>query len=184
MEDRKIISLYHARDERAIFETDRKYGRYLKSISSGLLSAGEDAQECVNDTYLAAWQKMPPDEPRCLRVYLGRIVRNISVSFYRRAHAKKRFSGAQILFSELEEILPDASSNKETETSRITEVMAEWLKALRADDRALFLKRYWYLESVKSLSLETGMKAEKITQKLSRLRKRLRTELEKEGISV
>lgn len=182
MEDEAIIRLYHARNERAIDETDKKYGRYLSSIALGLLSGSEDAQECVNDTYLSAWRRMPPDTPKCLRIYLGRMVRNISVSLFRKNHAAKRFSEAQLLLSELEDTLPDSSGEGEASLREVTDAIAAWLRTQPKDDRALFVLRYWYMESVESLSAKTGMRREAVSQKLLKMRKKLRAALEKEEI--
>ena len=97
MDDETIIKLYFQRSERAISETDAKYGPYCRSIALNILSVREDAEECLNDTWHAAWNRMPPDLPQCLRAFLGRITRNLSISRFRADHAQKRFSGMEVL---------------------------------------------------------------------------------------
>ena len=109
MEDYQIVDLYWARQESAIAETDKKYGRMLNSISFSLLSSAEDAEECVNDTYVAAWQSMPQERPTYLGAFLSKIIRRISVSRYRTSHAQKR-GGASVLIEELSEAIPSSSS--------------------------------------------------------------------------
>ena len=108
MDDEKIIEMFFARNELAIGETERKYGRYCYAVSYRILNSNEDSEECVNDTYHAAWTHIPPEIPQSLKAFLGRIVRNLSISRFRRTHARKRSSGTDVLLSELEDCLPDA----------------------------------------------------------------------------
>lgn len=184
MEDRGIVSMYFDRDERAVFETDRKYGAHLRRVSVNLTGILEDAEECVNDTYLTAWKRMPPDEPKMLKAYLTRIVRNISVSLFRRRHALKRYRGMEILLSEMGECLPDKTGETESEAAEIRRALNGFVRALPDEDCALFVRRYFYLESVKDLSESTKMRAQTVTQRLYKIRQRLRAHLEKEGISL
>lgn len=106
MEDREIVALYHARDEGAISETAAKYGAFCLRIALNLLGIREDADECVNDTWLAAWRRMPPELPASLRAFLGRITRNLSISRYRQTRARKRYAGMEALLSELDDCVP------------------------------------------------------------------------------
>ena len=111
MEDTQIIDLYFARDERAIEETDAKYGRFCLTLAKNILTLPSDAEECVNDTYLHAWNAMPPERPRLLKGWLGRVVRNLSLDRWRHAHAAKRYAGMDVLLSELDDCVPDHNAD-------------------------------------------------------------------------
>lgn len=185
MDDREIISLYHSRDETAIEETMHKYGAYCGSIALNILSEKQDAEECVNDTYFAAWRRMPPDRPGCLRVFLGKITRNLAISRYRAAHAKKRYAGIELILSELEECIPSLSDGRRTaERAELAEIIGNWLEGLDAADRALFVRRYWHGESVGELAERYGCTSAQMSQKMLRLRRQLKKCLEKEDITV
>lgn len=185
MEDARIVELYRRRDEQAIVETDCKYGAYCRRISENILSLREDAEECVNDTYHAAWTHIPPDAPDSLRAYLGRIVRNLSLSRYRKNRAAKRHEGIQVLLSELNDCVP-ASGGPETalESKELTDYLNTWLRGLDADDCALFLRRYWYGDAVKTLAAQTGCTSGQMAQRMLVLRRKLRGFLEKKGVSL
>lgn len=183
MDDLAIVELYHRREERAIDETDKKYGSLCRAIALRLLGVREDADECVNDTWLAAWDQMPPDRPQSLGAFLGRITRNLSVSRWRRDHAKKRYDGMEVLLSELEDCVPAPGTVEETlERQQLARAISGWLDTLSAEDRRLFIRRYWYGEAVKELAAERGENANTLAQRLLRLRKGLRTFLETEGV--
>ena len=185
MEDAEIIELYFARSEDAVGETARKYGAYCRRIARNILWRREDAEECVNDTYLAAWNAMPPERPSCLRAFLGRITRNLSIARYRRERAQKRFFTAEALLSELDECLPGGSDPAEAlDEKLLTAAIADWLAALPADDRALFLRRYWYGDALKCLASECGVGENRMAQRMRRLRASLRDALEKGGFSL
>ena len=185
MEDLQIVELYLRRDEQAIVETDCKYGAYCRCISENILSLREDADECVNDTYHAAWTHIPPDAPVSLQAYLGRIVRNLSLSRYRKNRAAKRYVGMELLLSELNDCVPAPDCPERTmESTELTEYLNAWLRSLDADGRALFLRRYWYGESVKSLAASVGCTANRMAQRMLTLRKKLRGFLEKKGVSL
>ena len=124
MEDDKIIALYWARKEEAISETDRKYGSYCRSISFRILNDKEDSEECVNDTWLHTWNAIPPGKPEFLAGFLGKIVRNLSISKYRAGHAQKRGSGeTQALLDELEECIPSGKSVEDEIEGRETAIL-------------------------------------------------------------
>ncbi len=179
MEDQAIVDLYFARSEEAITATDRKYGGYCRKIALQILSVREDAEECVNDTYHAAWNAMPPERPACLRAFLGRITRNLSISRYRREHAQKRFSGAETLLSELEACVPAGGDPAAAlDEKLLTAAIADWLGTLSADDRALFLRRYWYGDALKTLAAACGVGENRLAQRMRRLREQLRAALE------
>lgn len=184
MNDNTIIELYWARDERAITETEGKYGNYCTAIAGNLLSSREDREECVSDTWYQAWQTMPPQRPDSLRAYLGRIVRNISISRFRAQRAAKR-GGMEQLLSELDECMPDCVSvEDEVETRRLTEVLEYWLEGLERQERVLFLRRYWYGDGVKELAKCAGTSQNAMAQRLRRLRLSLKETLEQEGMTL
>jgi len=185
MEDGAIVDLFFARSEDAVVETARKYGLFCRRIARNILRQDEDAEECVNDTYHAAWNAMPPERPNSLRAFLGRITRNLALARCRRAHAQKRDSGPETLLSELDECLP-AKGDAETqlEQRELTRCIAVWLETLSPADRALFLRRYWYGDAVKTLSRERGETANATAQRLRRLRTGLRASLEEGGFSI
>ena len=185
MDDGQIIELYHRRDEQAIAESERKYGRICRCIAQNILSIKEDAEECVNDTWYAAWKRMPPDKPQILGAFFGRITRNLSISRWRAYHAKKRYNGMEIMLSELDECIPDQDDvEKAVSRNELAQLLDGWLEALPQEDRTLFIRRYWAGEAVKELAGELGQRPNAVTKRLLRLRESLRKSLEREGISV
>ena len=185
MEDIQIIELYWMRDEAAIRETDVKYGTFCHRVAMNILHSFQDSEECVSDTYGRCWDTMPPQRPGSLRAYLGTIVRNLSISRYRAFHAQKRFSGAEVLLSELADCVPAPENVQRTvESGELGELIGRWLEGLGAEDRALFIRRYWAGEAVKELAGELGQRPNAVTKRLLRLRESLRKSLEREGISV
>lgn len=185
MNDIDIISLYHSRQEQSIQETAKKYGSYCYRISFNILSQKEDAEECVNDTWLSAWNSMPPAIPNSLRHFLGCITRNLSISRYRSNHAKKRYNGMELILSELEDCIPSANQIDEIiEGNVLSSIISDWLLTLSAIDRVLFVRRYWYGDSIDSLAKESGFTPRNLTQKMLRLRRRLKKYLEQEGVTL
>lgn len=185
MEDAQIINLYWKRDEHAIRETDRKYGGYCHSIAMNILSDKEDAEECVNDTYHQTWNSIPPNRPKSLKAWLGKICRNHAINVWDKNHAQKRYDGMELLLSELEDCIPSSNSIEDyLELSEIRDCISTWLRSLSAEDRTLFVRRYWNGEAISTLAKERGIPTEKLTQKMYRLRKRLRKTLEEEGITL
>lgn len=182
MEDAEIIRLYFSREERAIFHTDQKYGALCRRISCNILSSREDAEECVNDTYHKAWNTMPPERPRSLSAYLCRIVRNLSISLFRAKHAKKRGAGTELLLSELSDCLPAKDTAFETLAGKeLAGVINRWLDSLSGEDRILFVRRYFYGDGLSLLSRDLFLSRRQLSQKLFRLRSRLRAYLEEKG---
>ena len=185
MEDIQIIDLYWARDEGAIRETDSKYGGFCHRLAMNILHSFQDSEERVSDTYGRCWETMPPQLPGSLRAYLGTIVRNLSISRYRAFHAQKRFGGAEVLLSELADCVPAPESVQRTvEAGELGGIISRWLEGLEAEERALFIRRYWAGEAVKELAGELGQRPNAVTKRLLRLREALRKHLEREGISV
>ena len=185
MEDAAIVELYWHRDQTAIAETDGKYGPFCWKIAWNILSVREDAEECVNDTWHQAWNSMPPQRPRSLRAYLGRIVRNLSLDLWRRNHAQKRDIGMEQLLSELEDCIPARQTVEDAiETAELSRSISRWLEGLPSQDAALFVRRYWNGEPLSSLAEEAGVSANRLSQKMLRLRGSLRKTLEREGVAI
>ena len=184
-EDTQIIDLYWQRDERAIGETDTKYGSFCHKLAMNILHSFQDSEECVSDAYSRCWDTMPPQRPGSLRAYLGTILRNLSISRYRAERAQKRFSGAETLLSELGDCVPAPENVQRTvEAGELAELIDRWLRGLEREERALFIRRYWNGDSVKLLAGELGLRPNALTKRLLRLREGLRRELEREGLCV
>ena len=184
MEDYQIVDLYWARSEHAIRETDEKYGRLLQSISYSLLSSREDAEECVNDTYMEAWQRMPEDRPIYLGAYLSKIIRCLSVDRFRATHRQKRGGMGQIL-EELTECIPGGESPQEAyENRELARVINGFLEDLDEEKRRMFVRRYFYSDSVEAIANRLKVSVSKVKTTLFRLRGELKRRLEEEGISL
>ena len=185
MEDLQIIDLYFKRDETAISETDQKYGAFCRSIALNMLSIYEDAEECVNDTYLQAWNTIPPQRPVRFGAWLGRVVRNISINLWNKNHRQKRYAGIEQLLDELEDCIPSpATVEHQIEEQELTEVVNTWLVSLPQNDRILFMRRYWNGETVNALAQESGASPANMAKRMYRLRQNLKSKLEKEGYSL
>ncbi len=184
MDDEKIIALYHRRNEMAIRETKTKYGRYIQTIAHNILQNREDAEECENDTYLGAWESMPPERPHALAPFLGTLARRIALDKWRRRHADKRGGGETTLpLCELEECIPDASSIDDSITAAtIAESISAFLRTLPEAECSVFLRRYWYCDSIRAICLRYGYSQSKVKMSLLRTREKLCKLLEKEGI--
>lgn len=186
MDDRAIVELYHRREERAIAETDKKYGGLCRSIALRLLGVREDAEECVNDTWLHAWNAMPPQRPGILSAFFGKLTRNLSLDRWRRLRAAKRGgSQVEVALHELEDCIPDHSSPEENlEAEETAAIISAFLRSQPEVDRALFVRRYFSLEPLSDLAGRFGMSTGQVKSKLHRMRNKLRLELEKEGVAV
>jgi RNA polymerase sigma factor, sigma-70 family len=184
MEDRAIIALYWKRAETAILETKKQYGRLLLSISRGILRNEEDAEECENDTYLRAWDTIPPKRPEKLSAFLAKITRNLSLDRYDEKHAEKRGGGeVPLLLDELAEVIADEAAFP-ADTEDLSEVLNAFLGRLKPDARTIFLRRYWFGDSVQEISARSGFGESKIKMSLLRTRQNLKEVLEKEGYRV
>lgn len=186
MEDGQIVQLYWERSEDAIAETAEKYGAYCHSISYGILRNNQDAEECVTDTYLRAWNAIPPQRPVRLPAFLGKITRNLSLDRYRRRSAKMRgFGQVTVALDELEWSVPDPNDlEKITEQAALTASLERFLQCLPQDKRQAFLLRYWYFRSIQEIAGSLHMTESKVTSLLHRTRKELKAHLEKEGICL
>lgn len=183
MEDEKIVALYWNRDESAIAHTKEKYDRYLHTVALNILSSLQDAEESVSDTYVGAWNSMPPQKPAVLRTYLGKLTRNISLKRYRFLHAEKRFSSETALaLDELTEVVPDSeTAESEAERQELIRIIHAFLSRLEGDSRMIFLMRYWYLYSVSDTAKKLGFTQSKVKMTLKRTRDSLRDFLREEG---
>ncbi|MGN0526783.1 MAG: RNA polymerase sigma factor [Acutalibacteraceae bacterium] len=185
MEDVKIIELFNQRDENAIAECTEKYGNLLKKISFNILGNKEDSEECFNDTLNKLWSTIPPKNPNSLVAYMGKIVRNLSINKYRENHAQKRYSGGDLLLSELSECIPDKSSVETViDTNDLTEYINKWLRGLETEKCNIFIRRYWYGDSIKDIAMNYSATEKKIAGILYRLRESLKKYLEKEGVNI
>ena len=185
MDDKKIIELFFARDEEALKETEKKYGKLCRYVASNILSSCEDAEECVNDTLLALWNSIPPDKPEPLLAYIAARVKNIAVSKSRANNAWKRGGNVQIISDEILSTISDGHTLSEYYESRTAgKVINDFIGKLNKSERKVFILRYWYRASDRSIMEETGFSQSKIKSMLARLRARLAEALKKEGIIV
>lgn len=185
MEDNRIIELYWQRDERAIPETARKYGAFCSAIAGNVLSDRRDAEECVNDTWLRAWDAMPPQRPLLLRPFLGRITRNLALNLWEKNHAQKRDANMELLLDELSDCIPSPRTvEREMEARELGGLISAWLRTLPSDDRRLFLRRYWNGGSLQELAAECRQTPEKLARRTYRLRQALKTYLERNGVTL
>lgn len=184
MEDAQIIDLFFSRSQQAIQETDRKYGPLCFKIARNILSNPEDAEESVNDTYLAAWDSIPPTRPNRLSAFLAKITRHISLDRWRRNSAEKRGGGETIVaLEELEECIPGKDSPEGALCKKeLSAALNHFLEELSPRERVLFVSRYWYLRSVREISQKMGLTETNVKTQLFRTRGRLRQYLEKEGV--
>ncbi len=186
MNDNDILELYFNREESAIAVTAEKYGNYCYAVAYNILHNSEDSEECVSDTYLSAWNTIPPKHPSRLATYLGKITRNFSLDRYRKYNSEKRSLGqGEIAFSELEECISD-NQNPESifEEKAVTEALNKFLYAQPTQKRNIFIRRYWYFYSVKDIAKAYGISESKVSSVLFRMRKELKSFLEKEGLTL
>ena len=171
MEDARIVELYWERDEAAIAESSAKYGGYCYQIAFRILALREDAEECVGDTWLRAWEAMPPSRPGRLDTFLGKITRNLSLDRWRALRAQKRWQGqAELALTEL--------------AAALAESLNRFLESLPQEKRVLFVRRYWYLCSVEELAAWSGRRRGTVSAALFRLRQDLQEHLEREGFTL
>ena len=186
MDDAEILNLFLVRSEEAIRETEKKYAGYCRTVSYGILGNCEDAEECVNDTLLRAWNSIPPNRPDNLRVYLGRIVRNLSIDRYRGSVRKKRGEGAaEASFSELENLLPTlGTSEDDLNEEELLRSVNEFLKEQKELHRKVFIQKVWYLMPVRKIAELHGISESKTLSILYRMRRKLEAKLRKEGFPL
>ncbi len=186
MEDSQIIELYWQRSEDAIRETDEKYGRYCRTISFHILRSEEDSEECVNDTYLKLWSLLPPARPAVFPAFLAKLTRNLSLDRYRRQSTGKRGGGQLALaLDELSACIPSADTTEAAaEQLILVDALDRFLEALKPEQRRIFLRRYWYVSSIREIAADLGISESKVKMTLLRTRAALKKHLEKEGIAL
>jgi RNA polymerase sigma-70 factor (ECF subfamily) len=186
MDDERILDLYFAREETAITATALKYGAYCHAIANGILHSRQDSEECVNDTYLRAWDAIPPKRPAMLRVYLGKITRNLSLDRHRWLNAAKRGGDTvTALHSELTECLPGKDTvDAGYESALVTKAIDASLRRMGQEMRLVFMRRYWHADSIEAIASRYHMNAGKVKSMLFRARKKLKADLEGEGVYV
>ncbi len=183
MEDRQIVELFFNRDENAVAQSEQKYSLYCRSVASRILDSAEDADEAINDTWLAAWNCIPPHEPSCLRTFLGRLTRNISLKKVRSEKAKKRGAAeVRVVFEEVEEWLAD-DHNVEQEISEkaLADSINAFLDTLSDTERDVFVRRYYYIQPIAEIAEFHGFSESKVKSMLFRIRKKLYNRLKKEN---
>lgn len=185
MTDFEIVALYWKRSEEAIVCTMQKYGRYLLRLALNILHIHEEAEECVNETYLSAWNQLPPDKPEKLLPYLGRISRCLALNRYDYLTAQKRSADFTVQLSELADILstPD-TPQQQCERAELAAVISDFLRSQNEEDRNLFVRRYWYSDSIRDISARCGLRENTVKSRLLRTRQRLKAYLEKEGYAL
>ncbi|MCM1188309.1 MAG: sigma-70 family RNA polymerase sigma factor [bacterium] len=183
MEDRQIVELYWQKNTAAISETADKYGAYCFTIAENILQNAEDSEECVNDTWLHAWNTMPPKRPNALRMFLAKITRNLSFNRFHAKNAKKRGGGEiTLVLDELSECLAGGMNVEAAyEAAELEECIRRFVRALPERDRNVFVRRYFFTEPAAAIAKRYGLTGNNVTVILSRTRKKLKQELTKEG---
>ena len=177
MDDKQIIRLFFERSEQAITELSRKYGALCFRIARNILNDYHDAEECVNDAYLGAWNNIPPQSPDPLRAYICRIVRNHALKKLRTNTAMKRGSRFEVSLSELEDCISDQSLDEQLSISELSAQIDAFLSALPKDDRVMFVKRYWFSESLSEIADTFHITENNVSVRLSRIRGKLHKHL-------
>lgn len=183
MRDEDIIELYFKRNERAIEETDYKYGHYLLAIADNILKNELDVEECIDDTYLKAWKTIPPTRPEILRIFLGKITRNLAFDRYKKLTTKKRGSGKiDEVLDELNDCIPtNIDVEQQVLANELSLIVDDFVKSLPEKEALVFVGRYFYTESISAIANKLGMTNNNVSVTLSRLRGKLRKKLVKEG---
>lgn len=186
MEDKQIIALYWARSEQAIRASERKYGSYCHRIAHNILACREDCDECVNDTWLRAWESMPPQKPLKLSAFLGRITRNLALNRLERRNTQKRGGGrVELALEELMECVPGPDDTAQiVDALALTDLLNRFLAGLSREARTIFLRRYWYLCSIQEIARMGRVSQSKVKMTLLRCREGLRRMLEEEGFAL
>lgn len=186
MEDKDIVQMYWDRNERAIDETSAKYGSYCTSIAMNILHNREDAEECVNDTYLNTWKSIPPHKPNMLSTFLGKIVRNLSFNKYKQTHSAKRGGDeTALILDELREIVSDKEAVLDSVLrNELIKSIDSFIKTLPAEKRYIFIRRYWYSDSIKRVAAGCGRSENSVSVELNRMRNKLRKYLTERGYDL
>lgn len=175
MDDEQIIEMFFSRDEQGICELDKKYGKMFRKLSGNILKSPEDTEECINDSYLGAWNRIPPERPYPLMTYICKIVRNISLKKYYSNTAKKRDSSYSIALEEIEPYIADVNSvEKQIEAAELSKIIEEFLDTLTEQNRVIFMRRYWFGDSCKDIGMYVGITEKNVTVRLTRLREKMK----------
>ena len=184
MDDKRIVELFFARDERALTETRQKYNRYLYRVAHNILQNEQDTEECVSDTYLRAWNAIPPHRPSRLSVFLGKITRRLALDRYATLSADKRGGGTQAaILEEWRDALPHTQGDPADDMA-VRDALSRFLRQLPADKRRIFIRRYWYGDTIAAIATANHATESAVKMTLSRTRGELKTFLEKEGIAL
>lgn len=185
MEDEKIVDLFFERSEQAIRELDKKYGKLCRRLSRNIVNNAQDAEECVSDAYLGAWNAIPPARPNPLPGYLCKIVRNISLKAYHSKGAAKRNSAYTVAMEEIEGCLADPNTvESAVEAEELAQIIARFLDTLTAENRVIFMRRYWFADSCREIAGLVGLTEKNVTVRLTRIRQKLKEYLIKKEGSV
>ncbi|MBQ6655535.1 MAG: sigma-70 family RNA polymerase sigma factor [Erysipelotrichaceae bacterium] len=186
MEDFDIVKMYWDRDEDAIYHTDRKYNRYCSGIAYSILFNAEDTKECVNETWLKAWQTIPPQRPEKLGPYLGKITRNLALNIYEKLTAQKRGGRhVDVVLDELSEVIGEQSDvEKYIDEKVLTELIAKFLRQQNEIARKVFVRRYWYMSSTREIARSYGLTDSNVKVMLKRTREKLKEYLVGEGYEL
>ncbi len=185
MEDEAILALFFSRSEEAVGALDEKYGALARRLSRNLVGSPEDAEECVNDAYLAVWNAVPPERPERLMAYLCRIVRNRSLSRRRGSLARKRSATGDVALEELAECLASPEGTEDAvEARELTRLLESFLQALSEENRVIFLRRYWFSDTYEEIGRRTGLTVKNVSVRLTRMRKQLKAFLEAKEVFI
>lgn len=186
MEDRNIVDLFFLRDKRAITEMSEKYGRRLLRIAANILGDGRDAEECVNDTYLKAWNNIPPNDPENLLCYAAKIVRNLSLNLLKKNSTQKRGGAStEEAYDELSECLPDSEDVEDKlDEKELAKIINGFLGGLPKKSRVIFVRKYWKLDSIRDIAADLKISEGNVKNTLFRTRRKLKELLTQEGISI
>ena len=185
MEDEEIIELFFARLEQGIRELDGKYGKACSRLSYNIVNNTQDAEECVNDAYLGAWNAIPPARPNPLLSYILKIVRNISLNSYWKKAAAKRGGQCTVALEEIEACIADKKSvEEEIEVKELAQIIEQFLDTLTVENRVIFMRRYWFADSLRDIAELVGLSEKNVSVRLTRMRKNLKEYLLERGVLI
>ena len=183
MDDNRIIDLYFARNERAIEHTSKKYGKLLNYVAYNILHDASDSEECVNDTYMRAWQAMPPERPTYLSAFLSKITRNLSINRYLQNKARRKMLTTDKVLEEMADCIPDTSAPI-CDDIILRDAINSFLYSLDENPRKMFVKRYFYMMTIKEISIDMKTSVSNVKVSLMRTREKFKAYLEKAGINI
>ena len=185
MRDQEITELFWERKEQAVIESNIRYGAYCRRISHNILANKEDVEECMNDTWFRAWNSMPTERPGILQAFLGAITRNLSLDRYRKNHSKKRGEGEiSYIYEEMQDCISGENMELHVENMELAEMINRFLAGMKTENRRIFVRRYWYFDSIAEIAKRFSISESKVKSSLMRSRESLRKCLAQEGIEV